>query len=235
MNLIDIRELTVKYGSTEALKKASLQLKPGRIVGLLGPNGSGKTTLLKVLAGVLKDYQGLVRLNGQPLDDSTKEWVSFLPDRLFLDKNCSAEEIFTDYRFWFKDFNLTKAEEMLDFFEIRKTQQLSQMSKGMQEKVHIAVIMGRDAKIYLLDEPLSGVDPASRKIILDTIIRNFSENALMLMATHQVRESEYIMDEAIFLRKGEIVLHDSSDLLREQYSRSLEEIFTEVYSCSGNW
>lgn len=229
MSLIDIKNLRVMYGMNYDLDDVTLSLDKGRIIGLLGPNGSGKTTLIKAIAGVLQNYEGEIRIDGKSPCPETKGMISYLPDKSFIYPHFTSEDMMKRYGEWFRDFDPAKTKEMLALFKIGDQLRISAMSKGMQEKVQIALAMGRNAIIYLLDEPLSGVDPASRSMILESILRNYCEDSLMLLSTHQVIESEAIMDEAIFLREGKVVLHDASDLLRERRGKSLDQIFREVY------
>lgn len=229
MSLLKANGLTLKYGNFTALKDITIGLDAGKIVGLLGPNGSGKTTLMKIWAGVLMNYSGTALLDGQAPNAHTKSFVSYLPDKSYLRGNQTPEEIFQNFEDWYPDFDLEKANSMLETFKIGSQAMLITMSKGMLEKVQIALVMARRARIYLLDEPLSGVDPASRSMILESIIKNYSEDALMVLSTHMVTESESIMDEVIFLSEGRIVLHGAADALREEKNKSLNEIFKEVY------
>lgn len=227
---IQISGLTKSYRGRPALSDFDLTLAPGQIVGLMGDNGSGKTTLLKILAGVLADWQGDVRVAGHAPGAESKALVSFLPDASFLpDSHKPADSIAQHSRF-FADFDEQKARDMIDFFGLPWDRTLKEMSKGMREKLQISLAMSRRAKVYLLDEPISGVDPASRDIILRGILSNFDDDALMLISTHLIQDVEQIVDSVLFLKAGRMLLQGEADALRAEHGSSLDALFRKVYT-----
>lgn len=221
--------LTKQYGRTTALDGFDLELHPGQIVGLLGENGCGKTTLLKILAGVLSDYTGDVSVGGHRPGPKSKAVVSFLPDASFLADGARVRYCLDLYRDFFDDFDLDKAQDLIAFFGLNESMRLKELSKGMREKVQIALAMSRDAKVFLLDEPISGVDPAARQVILDGILRNLSEDSLLLISTHLVHDLEPMLDAVVMMRHGRIMLQGQADDLRAAHSASLDQIFKETY------
>lgn len=227
--LIEVSGLTQRFGTTTALDGLDLTLEPGRIVGLLGENGCGKTTLLKILAGVLEGYSGNVRIGGHAPGPGSKAIVSFLPDTSFLPDSARVSYCLQMYRDFFADFQLDKARDLIGFFGLPETARLKDMSKGMREKVQIALAMSRDARVFLLDEPISGVDPAARQLILDGILRTLSEDSLLLISTHLVHDLEPILDAAVMMRHGRVLLTGDVDDLRGQHSASLDQIVKETY------
>lgn len=227
---ISIRNLRHAYRGKPSIQSMNLELPAGRFVGLLGENGCGKTTLLKILAGLINEYQGDVELFGSKPGETTKSFVSFLPDTSFLNPNWtgfSAIQYFTDF---FADFRQDKAMQMLDFLQLSPKLKISAMSKGMREKMQLALTMARDAKIYLLDEPISGIDPAAREMTLQTIINNYSPDSLVIMSTHLINDLEPVIDHAVFMRHGKVLLSGDVDALRSQYNTSLNQIFIREYS-----
>lgn len=233
-HLLEIEGLSHRYGRFRALDQLNMGLSPGRVVGLLGPNGSGKTTLLKILAGVLSDYEGSVKIAGMVPGPETKARISYLPDTNYLDKRMKAADALAYSARYFDDFNMEKAAKLLKHFQLDPEQRVSAMSKGMREKLQIVLVMGRDADIYLLDEPISGVDPASREVVLDALIDSYSEDALMLISTHLISDIERLLDEVVFLDHGQIRLAGEAETLRLEYQKSIDEIFREVYRWSAN-
>ncbi len=230
MNAIEVRNLTKTYRGHAALDGLNLSLCSGQIVGLMGDNGSGKTTLLKILAGVLADWDGEVKVAGYAPGPESKALVSFLPDTSFLNDGDTCTQAIAQYRRFFADFDPEKAREMITFFGLPTDKTLKEMSKGMREKVQIALAMSREAKVYLLDEPISGVDPASRSVILNGIIRNFSPESLLMISTHLIHDVEPVIDSAVFLRHGKILLSGDADDLRDEYKCGLDAIFRKVYA-----
>ena len=231
MSMISIEHLNKRFDTREVLKDLDLSLESGQIVGLVGPNGSGKTTLLKILAGLTSDYSGNIRIDGKPLGLLTKEVVSYLPEKTYLSdwmRSIDAIDLFNDF---YSDFDRIKAMEMLAQLRLDPKQRIKTMSKGMQEKLQLTLVMGSQAKVYLLDEPIGGVDPATRSVILDAVLKQYSEDSLMVFATHLIADVERIFDRVIFLGFGEIKLHDEVDAIREKYGKSVDEVFREVFSC----
>lgn len=230
---IEIKNVSKSYRKWPALIDINLTLPHGKIVGLLGPNGCGKTTLLKILAGLSSDYSGEVKILGDKPDVASKAVVSFLPERSSMNENLLVREALDLYDDFFVDFDREKANNMLHYFKIEPSACIKELSKGIREKLHIALAMSRNAQIYLLDEPISGVDPAARTVILEGIIRNFSENSLLLLSTHLIADVEAILDEVIFLDRGRVILHQEADLLRQEQGKSVDQYFREVFACSS--
>lgn len=226
---IRTRGLSMRYGQTTALDDFDLDLAPGQIVGLLGENGCGKTTLLKALAGVLSDYSGEVTIAGHRPGPESKALVSFLPDASFLPDGAKVSYCLDLYADFFADFDRERAADLIGFFGLRDGMRLKEMSKGMREKVQIALAMSRDARVFLLDEPIAGVDPAARQVILDGILRNLSADSLLVITTHLIHDLESILDSVVMMRHGRVVLQGEADDLRGEHSASLDQIFKETY------
>ncbi|MEV1291028.1 ABC transporter ATP-binding protein [Pseudonocardia sp. NPDC049635] len=227
---IEVTDLHKAYRGRPALAGLDLELTSGQVIGLMGDNGSGKTTLLKILAGVLADWTGTVRVAGHAPGPGSKALVSFLPDTSFLpDRHTPADAIAQFARF-FADFDADRAREMIGFFNLPQDRTLKEMSKGMREKVQISLAMSRRARVYLLDEPISGVDPASRDVILRGILQNFAEDALLLVSTHLIQDVEPIVDSVVFLREGRVLLQGTADDLRDVHGTSLDALFRKVYA-----
>ena len=231
MTILQTDSLTKSYGKYPALDNVNLTLETGKVIGLLGPNGSGKTTLLKIIAGLLTPTSGSVLVDGQAPGVISKQCVSFLPDTTFFPTWMKVKDAFEFFDDFFEDFNIGKATEMLKNLDIPEDMQLKKMSKGTLEKVQLITAMSREAKLYCLDEPIGGVDPATRDYILKTIISNYSEDASVLISTHLISDVENVLDEAIFLQKGEIKLHSSVDDIREKEGKSVDALFREVFAC----
>lgn len=230
MNAIELRHLTKRYRGRPALDELSLRLETGQIVGLVGDNGSGKTTLLKILAGVLADWTGEVTVLGRVPGPETKALVSFLPDASFLADSSTCERAVNQYRLFFEDFEAERAWEMIRFFKLPEDRSLKEMSKGMREKLQVALAMSRNARVYLLDEPISGVDPASREVILRGILDGLDPESLLLISTHLIHDVEPVLDSAVFLHEGRVLLQGEADALREEYGCGLDAIFRKVYN-----
>ena len=234
MSMLECSALTKNYGGVQALRNVDLTLESGRIVGLVGPNGSGKTTLIKLAQHLLTPTSGLITVDGMIPGPETKAIVSYLPDRDFLPQWMNLEELTVFYHNFFADFNPAKSAEMLEALGVRDNMPLGKMSKGTREKVQLIFTMSREAKVYLLDEPIAGVDPATRDYILRTILGSYSENALVLISTHLITDVEPILDEVVFLQNGTVALHENADALRERTGKSIDGYFREVYRCWGN-
>ena len=221
--------LTKTYRGRPALRDLSLELPAGRITGLMGSNGSGKTTLLKILAGVLADYQGRVRIAGHAPGPRSKAAVAFLPDAAFIADNLTAERAVAYYARFFADFDADKARDLIRFFKLPADRTIKEMSKGMGEKLRIALTMSRRARVYLLDEPISGVDPAARDVLMNGILTDFNPDALLLISTHLIADVEPIVDSVVFLHEGGLMLAGDADDLREASGMSLDALFRKEY------
>lgn len=224
-----VTNLTKTYRGRPALRDLSLELPAGRITGLMGSNGSGKTTLLKILAGVLADYQGRVRIAGHAPGPRSKAAVAFLPDAAFIADNLTAERAVAYYARFFADFDADKARDLIRFFKLPADRTIKEMSKGMGEKLRIALTMSRRARVYLLDEPISGVDPAAREVLMNGILTDFNPDALLLISTHLIADVEPIVDSVVFLHEGGLMLAGDADDLREASGMSLDALFRKEY------
>lgn len=220
-----------KYGNKEVLKNINLQLERGKIIGLLGPNGSGKTTLIKIINGLLTADAGDIKVSGEQIGIESKKIISYLPDRTYLADWMKVKDIVGMFDDFYKDFSREKAEDMLKRLNINEDDRLKTLSKGNKEKVQLILVMSRQAQLYLLDEPIGGVDPVARDYILNTIITNYNPDASVVISTHLISDVEKVLDEAIFINNGEIVLHESVDDIREKYSTSVDGYFREVFKC----
>jgi len=227
--LIACRGLYKSYGLRPALSGVDLEVGPGRIVGLLGPNGSVKTTLIKLLCGLLQPTTGRLAVDGAPIGPCTKSVVSYLPDRMYFANWMRAVDLFDLFRDFYADFDYEKALSMCRSLGVEPRDRLKSMSKGTKEKVQLVLVMARAAKLYLLDEPIAGVDPAARDFILRTILTNYNENGTVLISTHLISDIEKVLDEAIFLKQGKIMLHKTVDSIREQEGKSVDALFREIF------
>ena len=223
--------LSKTYGNVKALDHVDLHMEEGKIIGLLGPNGSGKTTLIKLASRLLVPSEGRITICGVDPSPETKAIVSYLPDRNYLPDWMNSMDLLDMYEDFFADFDRARALTMLESLNIDMKMPLKKMSKGTKEKVQLILTMSRHAKIYLLDEPIAGVDPAARDYILRTIISNYDENATVLISTHLIADVENVLDEAIFLKEGKIVLHENVEELKENTGKSVDEYFREVFKC----
>ena len=210
-NLVEIKELGKCYGKKKVMNNLSLSLESGRIVGILGPNGSGKSTLIKMMAGVLKPTSGQITINGYLVGVNTKKIVSYLPERTYLNPSMKVKEAVDYFADFYEDFSKQKALDMLEKFGINEQDKIKSLSKGTREKVQIVLVMSREAKLYLLDEPMGGVDPAAREYILRTIISNYNEDATVVITTHLISDIENVLDEVVFIKQGEVYLKESVD------------------------
>lgn len=231
MALIEIEGLYKSYNKLLALNNLNLSLEGGQIVGLLGPNGSGKTTLIKILNDLLKADRGNILIDGKNPSIETKEVVAYLPDRNSLPDYMKIKDLINMQADFCKDFDAHKANSMIEDLGINTNMRFKSLSKGMGEKVQLALVMSRKAKVYLLDEPIGGVDPAARDYILRTIISNYNPESVVIISTHLISEIESVLDDVIFIKNGEIVLHKSPDLIREEYAKGVDELFREVFKC----
>ena len=231
MSLLECKGLSKNYGGKFALHDVNLQIEPGRIVGLLGPNGSGKTTLIKLVNGLLVPNGGEVLIEGKKPSPETKTIVSYLPERIALDEQMTAQQAVNFYADFYADFRRDPAEEMIANLGLDAAQRIKTMSKGTKEKLQLILVMSRSAKLYLLDEPIGGVDPATRDYILRTIITNYNEDASVIISTHLIADVEQVLDEVIFLRDGCLVLHDTVDHIRDKRGESVDALFREVFRC----
>lgn len=229
--LIKIQDLNKKYGKKQVLKDVNLTLHGGQIVGLLGPNGSGKTTLIKVLNGLLKEYDGDVQIDQQAIGIHSKKIISYLPDEPYFENWMTTSDALNLFVDMYDDFDLNKALSLMERMDIEKKVKIKELSKGMKEKFQLILVMSRKAKIYILDEPLGGIDPAARELILDTILNNYAEDAFVLLSTHLIADIEKIFDEVIFIKNGEIILHENSEDLRMKRQASINDIFKEEFKC----
>ena len=229
--ILEARTLTKRYGPTLALNNVDITLPKGKIVGLLGPNGSGKTTLLKIVAGLLTPTSGFVLADGQPIGEGTKSMISYLPERTYLPDWMTVEDCLDYFVDFYTDFDQQRAREMLSRLNVPANKRMKQLSKGTREKMQLVLVMSRRAKLYLLDEPIGGVDPATRDYILHTIISNYDNEATILISTHLIADVEKVLDEFLFLKEGVITMHDTTDNVREVQGKSLDELFREVFRC----
>lgn len=229
--ILQCNNLTKKFGAKAALDNVSISLGRGKIIGLLGPNGSGKTTLIKTANGLLTPTSGNLLIDGMMPGYETKKIVSYLPDKNYLSNWMTVRELVTMFADFYADFNSEKAYTMIENLHISADDKLKTLSKGNKEKVQLILVMSRSADLYLLDEPIGGVDPATRDYILDSIIKNYSENATVVISTHLITDIEKVLDEVIFIKDGSIILHESVDDLREREGKSVDEVFREVFKC----
>ena len=227
--LIECRGLSKAYGRKIALDGVNLEVGRGRIVGLLGPNGSGKTTLIKLLCGLLQPTAGGLEINGQKIGPETKAQVSYLPDRMYFASWMRAVDLFDLFRDFYQDFDYEKALAMCRSLGVEPRDRIKSMSKGTKEKVQLVLVMARQAQLYLLDEPIAGVDPAARDFILRTILTNYNENGTVLISTHLIADIEKVLDEVIFLKQGRMMLHETVDNIREKEGKSVDTLFREVF------
>ncbi len=229
--ILSCRGLTKRYGNFTALNNLNLSLEGGRIIGLLGPNGSGKSTLIKTAAGLLSPDSGEITICGEHPGQKTKAIVSYLPERSYLPNWMKVQDLLKMFEDFYQDFDRQRAIDMLASLQLPLDARIRTLSKGNKEKVQLIMVMARRAKLYLLDEPLGGVDPAARDYILNTIIRSCSEEACVLLSTHLIWDIEKVLDEAVFLNMGAVGMHDTTDNLREKFGKSVDALFREVYRC----
>jgi len=231
MELVSIKNLNKSYKEKEVLKNINLSINEGKIIGLLGKNGTGKSTLIKLINDLLTPDSGEILVKGEKIGVGSKKIISYLPERTYLDKSMTVEETLIYFDEFYDNFDIKKARKLLKDLDLDVNQRLSKMSKGMQEKVCLVLVMSRCADLYILDEPLGGVDPATRDYILDTILNNFNENASVIISTHLISDIERILDEVIFIDKGKIILTSDADDLRQKEDASIDEIFRRMFKC----
>ena len=231
MELVNIKNLSKSYGEKKVLDNINLTITNGKIVGLLGKNGAGKTTLIKLINDLLTPTEGKILINGKSVGVETKKIISYLPERTYLNKQMKVTEVLDYISDFYDNFDKGKALKLLKDLDLDVNMNLSKMSKGMQEKVQLVLVMSRSADLYILDEPLGGVDPATRDYILDTILSNFKENASVIISTHLISDIERILDEVVFIDKGKIILQSEADKLRIKESASIDEVFRRMFKC----
>ena len=227
--LVYLDHVTKNYGHEVALMDVSLNIQPGRIIGLLGPNGSGKTTIIKLINGLLQPSLGNIYIHGQLPSPASKKVVSYLPDTTYLNENMKIIDAINYFQDFYADFNVQRAYQLLNDLHLHPNQKLNSLSKGNKEKVQLILVMSREADLYILDEPIGGVDPAARDYILRTIIQNRRPNSSVLLSTHLIADIEQVLDEAIFINQGRILLHENTTVLRNQHGKSIDEIFRDQF------
>lgn len=231
MELVNIKNLSKSYGDKTILNNINLTITNGKIVGLLGKNGAGKTTLIKLINDLLTPTEGKILINGKSVGVETKKIISYLPERTYLNKQMKVVEVLDYFSDFYDNFDKDKALKLLKDLDLDVNMNLSKMSKGMQEKVQLVLVMSRRADLYILDEPLGGVDPATRDYILDTILSNFKEDASVIISTHLISDIERILDEVVFIDKGKIILQSEADKLRTKENASIDEVFRRMFKC----
>ena len=231
MNLLEIKNLSKIFDKKEVLKDVNITITNGKIIGLLGKNGAGKTTLIKIINDLLTPSSGEVLVNGKKIGVESKKIISYLPERTYLNKQMRVSEVIDYFKDFYENFDPDRAKKLLKDLDLDVNEKLSKMSKGMQEKVQLVLVMSRNADLYILDEPLGGVDPATRDYILDTILSNFKENASVIISTHLISDIERILDEVIFIDKGKLILQSDADTLRKKEDGSIDEIFRRMFKC----
>lgn len=231
MELLECKDLCKSFDNKVILDNVNIKIERGKIVGLLGKNGQGKTTLIKLINDLLTPTSGEVLINGKKPSIESKKIISYLPERTYFDKSMKVSDIIKYFKDFYDNFNEEKALKLLDDLELDKNSRLAKMSKGMQEKVELILVMSREADLYILDEPLGGVDPATRDYILDTILSNFKDGASVIISTHLIADIERILDEVIFIDKGKIILTGDADTIRKKEKASIDDIFRRSFKC----
>lgn len=230
-SILQCSHLTKRFGSLYALNDISFTVAPGRIVGLLGPNGSGKSTFIKLATGLLTPTDGSISICGLPVGLATKLKVSYLPDKNYLNDSLKIDQLIDYFNDFYENFDRNKAYEMLERLNINPKNRLKTLSKGTKEKVQLILVMSRNADLYLLDEPIGGVDPAARDYILSTILSNYNENGSIIISTHLISDIEPVLDDILFIKDGRLVLTSSVDTIREENEKSVDALFREVFKC----
>lgn len=231
MELVECKHLYKEFDNTPILKDINLKIPKGKIIGLLGKNGNGKTTLIKLINDLLTPTSGEILINGERPGVKSKRIISYLPEKTYLDKEMTINQVFKFFEEFYENFDKSKAIKLLKDLNLDINKKISKMSKGMQEKLQLILVMSRNAELYILDEPLGGVDPATRDYILDTILSNFCDGASVIISTHLISDIERILDEVIFIGQGEIVLTSSADELRNKEKSSIDEVFRRYFKC----
>ena len=231
MALLEVNNITKSYGANKVLDDVTFNITKGKIVGLLGPNGSGKTTLIKLINDLLKEDSGSIKVEGLDLGVETKKLISYLPDKNYLNNNMTVLELLNYFKDFYEDFRIDKAKELIGKLNLDLNQKLKTMSKGTKEKVQLILVMSRKAKLYILDEPIGGIDPAARDYIINTILTNFSNDASLLISTHLISDLEKVLDEVIFLKNGKVVRSGSTDEIRKETNMSINDLFREEFKC----
>lgn len=231
MALLEVSHVSKSYGANRVLDDVTFSIPKGKIVGLLGPNGSGKTTLIKLINDLLKEDSGTIKVEGLDLGVETKKLISYLPDKNYLNNNMTVLELLNYFKDFYEDFRIDKAKELIGKLNLDLNQKLKTMSKGTKEKVQLILVMSRKAKLYILDEPIGGIDPAARDYIINTILTNFSNDASLLISTHLISDLEKVLDEVIFLKNGKVVRSGSTDEIRKETNMSINDLFREEFKC----
>ncbi len=231
MALLEVSHVSKSYGNNRVLDDVTFNITKGKIVGLLGPNGSGKTTLIKLINDLLKEDSGTIKVEGLDLGVETKKLISYLPDKNYLNNNMTVLELLNYFKDFYEDFRIDKAKELIGKLGLDLNQKLKTMSKGTKEKVQLILVMSRKAKLYILDEPIGGIDPAARDYIINTILTNFNDDASLLISTHLISDLEKVLDEVIFLKNGKVVRSGSTDEIRKETNMSINDLFREEFKC----
>lgn len=229
MSLLEIKQLEHRYGNKMTLAGLNLTLETGEIIGLLGPNGVGKTTLMKIICGLISNYEGSVLIDGNPIGIQSKSLVSYLPDQTYFRKSENIRSAIGMFRDFYTDFDEKKALEMAIDLQLGAKQKIGSMSKGMQEKLQLIFVMSRKARLFVLDEPMGGIDPSTRDYILTTILNQYTEDSSILLSTHLVHDTEQIFDRVVFLKQGRVFINEQVDILRAETGMSMDQYFREVY------
>lgn len=228
-NIIEIKNVTKTYKNKKALDNLSLEVSEGKILGILGPNGSGKTTLIKLITGLTRPNSGEVKIDGEEPGVYTKSIISYLPDRNYLDSWMSIKDVEKVFEDFYKDFDKSKFRNLLEFMDLNIDLKVDELSKGMLEKLNLSLVLGRNAKVYILDEPIAGVDPVARDKILEAIVKNYSEESTMIITTHLVKDMEMIFEDVLFLKDGQVDLYENAEILREKYNLQIDDIYKEIF------
>ena len=231
MSLVEFKDLSKNYGVKQALANINIKFEKEKIYGLLGPNGSGKTTMIKIINDLLQPSSGQILINGKEPGIESKKIISYLPERTYLNMNMRVSELIQFFKDFYSDFDEEKAIKLLEKLKINQKDKLKNMSKGTKEKVQLVMVMSRKAELYILDEPIGGVDPASRDYILDTILSNFNEGASIIICTHLIADIEKILDQVIFINQGKIVLNEDADNIRKKKKATIDKLFREEFKC----